>query len=56
MTQLASVSPELSLEVQRPNPAETLAIAPTDPWESWAVYAYNDVLYAGEGDYRMYVL
>jgi len=29
-------------------------IRPTEPWESWAVFAYNHVLEVAHGDYRMY--
>jgi hypothetical protein len=31
-----------------------LVLRATEPWESYMVYAYNQVVYVGPGDYRLY--
>eukprot|EP00038_Savillea_parva_P008938 m.180164 g.180164 ORF g.180164 m.180164 type:complete len:634 (+) comp14943_c0_seq1:174-2075(+) len=48
-----SHDPSLTLEVNRPYKGERV-IAPTEPWESWAVFAYTSVVQVGPGQYRMY--
>ena len=42
----------LILQVNKPT-VENVALYPTEPWESWAVFAYNDVLKYRD-EYRMY--
>jgi len=53
-TQIASIDSRLELRLQPPQKRSRI-ISPTEPWESWAVFAYNSVV-AGNGTrpHRMY--
>eukprot|EP01006_Ploeotia_vitrea_P021184 TRINITY_DN53537_c0_g2_i1.p1 TRINITY_DN53537_c0_g2~~TRINITY_DN53537_c0_g2_i1.p1 ORF type:complete len:539 (+),score=63.37 TRINITY_DN53537_c0_g2_i1:47-1663(+) len=46
-------SGDLTLQLNPPPPA-TPVITPTEPWESWAVFAYNTVIQFNETYVRMY--
>ena len=51
--EIASLDPQLTLAM---NPAVKgpRVLEPTEPWESWAVFAYNSVVHVGPGENRMY--
>lgn len=54
-TQLAHVDERLEMVMQPPVKNERV-LSPTEPWESWAVFAYNHVVpgVPGERPHRMY--
>ena len=49
----SSIDPRLELRNNAPAKGPRV-ISPTEPWESWAVYAFNSVVHVGPGDNRMY--
>jgi len=53
LSQVAETDPALELRVQRPA-KEGVVIAPTEPWESWAVFGYNSVVAVSSTDLRIY--
>ena len=53
-TTTTQLDTRLSLRVNRPAITDTPVISPDQPWESWAVFAYNSVLLTPDGlEYRM---
>ena len=50
---LASIDPRLERRNNAPHKGARV-IEPTEPWESWAVFAYNSVVHVGPGEYRLY--
>ena len=53
LNDLEFADPKLELHVNQPYKYSTV-IKPTEPWESWAVLGYNDVLRTPDGRIRMY--
>ena len=49
----AAIHPRLELRNNAPAKGPRI-LSPTEPWESWAVYAFNSVVHVGPGDNRMY--
>jgi hypothetical protein len=50
---LASIDPRLERRNNAPFKGPRV-IQPTEPWENWAIFAYNSVVYVGPGEYRLY--
>lgn len=51
--EIAQLDERLQLTMNPATKGERV-ITPTEPWESWAVFAYNSVVQVREGDNRMY--
>ena len=50
---LASIDPRLERRNNAPQKGPRV-LQPTEPWESYAVFAYNSVVHVGPGEYRLY--